>query len=294
MISYTTSAVVPKASWTMRLAEHKQHAQRYTLPARKRKDAGISHPVEDFLFQYYPFPLALLEKWHPGVGIALEWDAPEPSTPFSGRCYSVRDGLIFADPRLIPEKRRESLAWTRQLLVATRDRLPNFACHGLHEWAMVYRGIQVRHENVAKLRLPQAEIDALVEAHPIACSHYDAFRHFAPEARAFNRMNPSLERREDFEQPGCIHANMDLYKWAAKGMPWVGSDVLLACFELAIELRDLDMRASPYDLTEWGCQPILIETTEGRRTYGSDQKRLADKAKELRDVLIDRLVGVQS
>lgn len=293
MIPNTTTAIVPKASWEIRVAEHKAHAQRYTLPARKRKDAGISHPVEDFLFQYYPFPLALLEKWHPGVGTALEWDGSEPNAPFSRRCYSFQDGMIFADPRLLPEKRRESLLWTRQLLTATRERLPNFGCHGLHEWAMVYRGKQVRHENVARLRLPQAEIDALVEAHPISCSHYDAFRHFAPEARSFNRMKPTLDRREDFEQPGCIHANMDLYKWAAKAMPWVGSEVLLACFELAIELRDLDMRASPYDLTEWGCQPIRIETAEGRKTYETTQKRLAREAQDLRDILIHRLDGVR-
>jgi len=70
-------AVLPKATWARRLAEHKQHAQRYTLPARKRKDAGIVHPVEDFLFQYYPFPLALLEKWHPGIGVRLAWDSLE-------------------------------------------------------------------------------------------------------------------------------------------------------------------------------------------------------------------------
>ena len=58
--------------------------------------------------------------------------------------------------------------------------------------------------------------------------------------------------RHDSEQPGCIHANMDLYRWAYTSMPWIGSDVLWACFALAVELRVLDMEAGPYDLRELG------------------------------------------
>jgi len=277
------------ATWAQRLADHKRLAQLYTLPARKRRDAGTIHPVEDFLFQYYPFPIALLEKWHPGVGIGLAWDLPEACNPFTNRCYSVKDRVLFADPDLLPAKRRESLTWILQLLIATRDRLPNFACHGLHEWAMVYKGRQIRHESVAELRLPQAEIDELVESHPISCSHYDAFRHFAPDARSYNRLNPTIEQRANFEQPGCVHANMDLYKWAAKAMPWVGTELLLICFEVAIELRDLDMRASPYDLTAWGCEPIQIENPEGRKIYENEQKRLAFKALAVREKLIYKL-----
>jgi hypothetical protein len=101
-----------------------------------------------------------------------------------------------------------------------------------------------------------------------------------------NRIQPTLERRVELEQPGCIHANMDLYKWAAKAMPWVGSELLLDCFELATELRDLDMRASPYDLSAWGREPVRIETPEGRRMYEGEQRRLALKAAPLRERLI--------
>jgi hypothetical protein len=79
---------------------------------------------------------------------------------------------------------------------------------------------------------------------------------------------------------------MDLYKWAAKSMPWAGSDLLLDCFELAVKLRDLDMRASPYDLTEWGREAVRIETAEGRRIYENEQKQLAAEARPLRDRLI--------
>jgi hypothetical protein len=79
---------------------------------------------------------------------------------------------------------------------------------------------------------------------------------------------------------------MYLYKWAAKTMPWAGSDLLLDCFELALALRDLDMRASPYDLSEWGREPVFIETQDGRRVYEEEQRRLAASALPLRGRLI--------
>ncbi len=82
---------------------------------------------------------------------------------------------------------------------------------------------------------------------------------------------------------------MDLYKWAAKSMPWIGSELLLETFLLANELRDLDMRASPYDLSKWGIIPVKIETAEGRREYETEQRRLASRAFSLRAKLIGRL-----
>jgi hypothetical protein len=72
-------------------------------------------------------------------------------------------------------------------------------------------------------------------------------------------------------------------------MPWAGSDLLLDCFELAMELRDLDMRASPYDLAAFGLEPVRIETADGRRDYEREQARLAAKAAPLRQRLIDAL-----
>lgn len=219
----------------------------------------------------------------------MEWiddDSSPALLPFSERHYSLIDGVLFADLGKLTAKERVRLNWIGELLTATQNRVPNFACHGLHEWAMVYRGKEVRHEKTTPLRLPQAEIDALVESRAICCSHHDAFRFFALEARPLNRLQPTLESRVGLEQPGCVHANMDLYKWTAKAMPWIGSELLLDCFELAMELRDLDMRASPYDLTAWGREPICIETAEGRRIYEIEQRRLAAEATLLRERLI--------
>ena len=80
---------------------------------------------------------------------------------------------------------------------------------------------------------------------------------------------------------------MDLYKWAYKLWPWTGSDVIADAFVLAMEGRDLDMRASPYDLADMGYPPVLIETEEGKRQYQFEQQQLATKSAALRERLLD-------
>lgn len=276
------------AEWQARAESHRQRAERWTLPARDRRSRGVPHPIDDFLFTYYSYSFAKLEVWHPPQDVALE-EVEELPEAFSRSPYRVEDGRVIRDISELAEKERQRLRWTRELLVATRDRAPNFACHGLHEWAMVYRGKEVRHEKTTPLRLPQEAIDTLVESRPIVCSHFDAFRFFAEDARPLNRLRPTFDERAGFEQPACIHANMDLYKWASKAMPWIGSELLLESFEVAVELRDLDMRASPYDLSAWGREPVRIETPDGRKLYEQEQRAMALKAAIVRDRLIEEL-----
>jgi hypothetical protein len=72
-------------------------------------------------------------------------------------------------------------------------------------------------------------------------------------------------------------------------MPWIGSELLWSCFELAAELRVLDMQASPYDLTAFGFAPVRIETPEGRHEYQQRQRALSERAAVLRDMLIASL-----
>ncbi|MGK5643543.1 3-methyladenine DNA glycosylase, partial [Streptomyces sp. URMC 126] len=79
-----------------------------------------------------------------------------------------------------------------------------------------------------------------------------------------NTRRPTFETRVLNEQPGCLHAGMDVYKWAYKLAPFTPSDLVADCFALAREIRTLDMRASPYDLTAWGYSPVAIETPAGK------------------------------
>jgi hypothetical protein len=56
---------------------------------------------------------------------------------------------------------------------------------------------------------------------------------------------------------------MDLYKWSYKLSPLIDSETLLDCLELAAAAREIDMRASPYDLSDYGYAPIAVEDAAG-------------------------------
>lgn len=220
------------------------------------------HPVWDFLFTYYSFSPAKLMTWVPGILDAGggSWETPP-----------------------LPDRVRREAAWTAQLCGNILHRPARFVCHGLHEWAMVYRQSveQVRHSGY-ELRMAPQQLAQFVESQTVCCSHYDAFRFYTPDARPLNTLQPRFETRLDMEQGGCLHANMDLYKWTYKLWPWIGSDLVADAFELAVEGRIMDMRASPYDLAALGFQPIRIETEEGRAEYRAEQRRIATLAEPVR------------
>lgn len=145
---------------------------------------------------------------------------------------------------------------------------------------MVYRGEARRHD--LPLRLSQNEIDDLVRTLPVTCTHFDAYRFFTPSARLLNLVPVTREQQADFEQPGCLHTNMDLYKWAYKFQPWLPSELMVDAFLLALEIREVDMRATPYDLTRYGYTPIKVETLAGRQEYQRRQQDLSGAAQALR------------
>ena len=80
---------------------------------------------------------------------------------------------------------------------------------------------------------------------------------------------------------------MDLYKHAFRLTPMVGSDLVADCFELARDIRVLDMKAAPYDLVDLGFDPVKIETPEGKQAYAAAQRAFAERGAPLRQRLID-------
>ena len=81
---------------------------------------------------------------------------------------------------------------------------------------------------------------------------------------------------------------MDLYKWAYKLGPAVPGELLADCFELAADVRELDMRASPYDLADAGShRAVAIETPEGRTEYAAAQREFSRRGAALRQRLLD-------
>jgi FAD/FMN-containing dehydrogenase len=160
----------------------------------------------------------------------------------------------------------------------------------MHEWAMVYRQgpDDVRH-GAWPLRLGSEGTDRVVETARIRCTHFDAYRFFTPAAAPLNALRPRRETTVALEQPGCLHATMDLYKWAYKLAPAVPSDLVVDAFELARDVRELDMRASPYDLRALGYEPVRIETPEGKAEYVAAQRSFADRGSVLRRRLLAAL-----
>lgn len=275
--------VLDATEWRARRAAHEARVDAWLAPHLARRRAGEKHPVEDFLFTYYSFRPAQLRRWHPGAGVILEAGEPD-------RDYVLTNRGVTLDPEI---RKRKSVEWIKRLLARTQERPAHFGCFGMHEWAMVYRAEDVRHEQVP-LRLSPAETARVVDDNRVRCSHFDAFRFFTPAARPLNQLQPTREAQHDNEQPGCLHANMDLYKWAYKLSPLVASELVADAFELAREIRTLDMRASPYDLTALGYEPIKVETAEGRSEYARAQREFAERAAPLRARLIaalDRLDG---
>ncbi|GAA3830939.1 3-methyladenine DNA glycosylase [Amycolatopsis tucumanensis] len=275
--------VLAEDEWRARQREHAARVRRWTGPYQERRSRGEKHPVHDFLFQYYPHRPAHLERWSPGPGVVLAGTASE----FLARpeFRETADGVVLGE---LPAKRVPTVRALLVLLEATASRPPRLNCFGLHEWAMVYRQApgQVRH-NQLPLRLGTAGTDTVVESLELRCGHYDAFRFFTPPARPRNALEPSRERQVELEQPGCLHANMDLYRAAFKLDPFVPSELVADCFELAVEIRELDMRASPYDLSGLGYSPVRIETARGRAEYARAQAAFAARAEPLRARLIE-------
>ena len=295
LVLRTMQETICRSRWHPVAERYEREVKAWTDPFRRRRLTDDAHPINDFLFVYYQYSSRKLEQWHPGVGKALA-GVGEHDRRLPEKFYSQNEmGDWFCDLSKMKTKDESRLVWIVDLLKRTQARKANFSCLGLHEWAMVYHGHEVRHEKTTQLRLPQSEIDAVVESRPLTCTHFDAFRFFSIDAKPFNRVTPEpdVENRPILEQPACIHANMDLYKWAFKAMPWIGSEILLACFYLAIEARAIDMRASPYDLSKYeNYSPIKIETAAGRALYEREQRAIAEKAKPLREKLWRRIEAV--
>ena len=263
-----------EATWRTREAAHAARVDTWTRPHLARAKRREKHPVEDFLFTYYPFSPGRLRRWSPGVGVVCEGRALEP------RWVAVAGGSAV---EAAPDRVRERAAWTVELADRTAARPARFGCSGLHEWAMVHRQdpSEVRHAQLP-LRLGAEGTSAVVEALPLVCTHFDAFRFFTPTARPRNALQLTPEHRLTGEQGGCLHATMDLYSHAARLWPWVPSELVADGFELARRVRVLDMRASPYDVSSLGHAPVRVETPEGRQEYADAQRAFAAEGSVLR------------
>jgi len=275
---------VPRATWEAQRAAYHARVRPWAVARVQRMSHGQKHPVYDFLFEYYSFRPAHLCRWSPGYEVILD---EATINDVLWREFVPCDNGVQLLVTAFPEHRVPYLNWAVEYLATTGQREPTYSCMGLHEWAMVYQDLEVRHPYVP-LRLSRRDIDSVIESQSLRCSHYDAFRFFTPPAVLRNRWQLTRAATTENDQPGCVHVTMDLYRFAYKIAPFCPSDLLADAFELAIAARELDMRASPYDLAAYGFKPICIETTDGRNEYIQAQRELYLRAQPIRD----RLLGV--
>ncbi len=285
MASTTASTLLTEPVWRARQQAHEARVRAWTDPHVARVSRGEKHPVYDFLFSYYAFRPSWLRQWHPGPDVGLAGGGAREFLRWPD--YRETAEGVAIDPATLPEKRRVSISWMRDLLATMADRPPSFGCFGLHEWAMVYRQTpdEIRH-NAYPLRFPPVELARIVEGQPVRCTHFDAFRFFTAPARPLNKFQLERTTVIEHEQRGCLHANMDLYKWAFKLAPFTPSELIADCFALARDIRETDMRASPYDLRALGFEPLMIETPEGRMEYERQQRAFTTRGEPLRARLL--------
>lgn len=295
-VSTDTSArpltVLPESEWRARAEAHHDRVEPWIRGRQERRPRGERNAIEDFLFDYYPYSPSKLARWHPGHGIVLAGDGARPYLELSG--YRQVDEGVTADLAWL-EPRRARLDLALRILEGTASRAPMTGCFGLHEWAMTYRLTQeeLRHAYLP-LRVTPAQVADTVESIGLRCTHIDAFRFYTPDAVPLNAHQPTRATQPDLEQPGCLHAAMDLYKYAFWFSPLVSSDLVADCFANAMMARELDMRASPYDMSPFGLEPIRVETTDGRREYAAAQQAVMSRATPLRARLVTALAGLRS
>jgi len=269
--------------WQGRRAAHRQRMGPWVADRQLRSGKQAKHPVYDFLFEYYGLRPSHLLRWSPGADVVLENATPE-DVDWPEVFHTIPGGMVL-DAADFPKHRQKFLRWGIDYLEAIAGRPPQLGCFGLHEWAMVYRETDIRHNRIP-LRLSRSETDAVVEVGILSCTHYDAYRFFTPAAVPRNRQELSRVEAPQHDQPGCVHVNMDLYKWAFQIAPFCSGELMADAFELAIAARELDMRASPYDLSAFGFTPIRIETRAGRDEYVEGQREIAKRGMPIRERLV--------
>jgi hypothetical protein len=280
-LQQSSQSVLTLAQWRAERAAVLAELAPFAADCEERRSRRVTHPIEDFIFDYYSLRPARLRRWSPGPDVLLVGATPDDVD--HGHCFVAHDdGLMLP---AYPAHRRTFLNWLIEYQQAVAARPLALGCFGLHEWAMVYQTDDVRHATTP-LRLSPVDIAAVVESNEVRCTHFDAFRFFTPAAVPRNRIPLSRAATIEHDQPGCVHVTMDLFRYTLKLAPWCPTRLLADAFHLARTARAVDMRASPYDLRKYGLEPIRIETRAGRDEYAAHQRDLAAKAEPIRGQLL--------
>jgi hypothetical protein len=180
--------VLSLEEWSLRADSYLERAKELTGGRRSERQ----HPIYNFIYNYYAWkPSVLIDTWSPGSGVILQGGGSADGRLPMRYFERLADGSGgFYSASCLSAKRVKALRWVRNFLAASGSRAPHFNCFGLHEWAMLFHppngsGEVSRHQDLP-LRVNMSQLNAVVESVPMACTHFDAFRFFSPEARPLN------------------------------------------------------------------------------------------------------------
>ena len=189
------------------------HPALASLVAHPCAACAQSHPIFNFIFQYYFIEKRILLRWTPGPGVLVRGAAPVEPLLWQGRGWQAHADGGHYDPRQLRSGkpgRLNGLRRARDILRRTAERAAHLNCFGMHEWAMLYQPdgerAPPRHQQLP-LRLEQAALNRVVAETRIACTHFDAYRFFAPSVSRSKPPwgSPSHRRRacHVLPQPSC-------------------------------------------------------------------------------------------
>ena len=168
---------LPREQWLALRQEFAVAAAQRVEPHLARRAAGEQHPINDFLWDYYPFSTGKFRLWNPGVHtVLLDYASSDGDLPAG---FAVADSAARFDLCELPasalNRLRSELVWVRRLLSGTRERAAGFGCFGLHEWAMLLgqSDDEYRHHTLP-LRVSQEQIRATIDEIGLRCTHFDA------------------------------------------------------------------------------------------------------------------------
>ena len=274
--------VLSEPDWRERQQAHRERHAEFLEREVKRRSQHRKDPTMDFMFEYYNYSPADVLRWTPGFGVLLQGAGAKEFLKNS-RYVECESGVYLSLEQLV--HRRRAITWVRDLLQTTTDREPFYGCYCIHEWALLYHS-KLLHPTF-ELRVSPEDIAAHVESGPIQCTHFEAYRFFSDQAKALCEVPLDRNTMMETEQSGCLHTNMDLFRWSYKLAPWVSGELVAGAFEVACKARTLDSSTCPYDLTPAGLQPTPIETEKGRELFVERQKAIRDEAMPLRRSLLD-------
>ena len=212
---------------------------------------GEAHPVWDFLFTYYSLRPRQLLRWHPGYGVTLAGGAA--ATASWAAPAMTRRARASRSSREYLRGRAGHRRFVAELLRATAARPAQLNCFGMHEWAMVYRSDEVRHAQVPLRLGPQAPTGwwsvavALQPLRRVPLLHRRSGAAQRERADPRNARSPGTAglraRQHGFVQVVLQAGPAGRLRDAAR-LPGAGRAA-----------REIDMRASPYDLSDYGYHP---------------------------------------